>query len=59
MSFDAIAVIAGIVTGVAVAIISRLLLGPHAVVIGGSVLAASFTASAVTKNRNLKQRPPA
>jgi uncharacterized membrane protein YgaE (UPF0421/DUF939 family) len=48
---DLFAVIAGVAVGIATAIISHLLLGQNATVIAGSLVAASFTASAVTKAR--------
>jgi hypothetical protein len=49
---DLLAVIAGTAVGIASAVITHLLLGQDAMVVGGSVMAASFMASAVTKARH-------
>ena len=50
-SVDLLAVAAGIVIGLVVVVVTRLLTGPDATVIGGALAAASVTASFVTKAR--------
>jgi hypothetical protein len=52
--FDAIGVVAGVSVGLAVAVISKLLLGADATVIGGSLLASSLVASTITGRRARK-----
>ena len=48
---DLIAILGGLIAGLAVAIITRLTALPEATVIGGSLVAASVIASAITKAR--------
>jgi hypothetical protein len=53
MKVDYLAVIAGFAGGIAVAAISRLVLAQDAAVIGGSLAACAFIASAVTRARQI------
>jgi LytS/YehU family sensor histidine kinase len=53
---DLVAVFAGMIGGLAVAIITHLIAGNDAQVIGGSLAAAAFIASLVTKARARQPR---
>jgi uncharacterized membrane protein YgaE (UPF0421/DUF939 family) len=53
MKIDYLAVVAGFAAGIGVALLSRLLLGQDAAVIGGSLAVCAVIASAVTRARQL------